>query len=191
MNLQLDHINDPDIRKAMIDEILSDIEGERLYISPRVSPLRFKEYTAALKEAVEECADEAFIAKLQGGMLRTRETIRRKGLPVERPMPKDAPKTLAEEEVHRYYLRAVAVHALATNQKDLEIYRAKVKPVSKSAKSKQPAPVELGPLAKESISARRLLDDLRFNTPCQVALGAGADEIGLSARIPAATEVVS
>ena len=191
MNLQLDHINDPDVRKAMIDELTADIEGERLYISPRVSPLRIKEYSAALKTAVEDANDEAFAAKLVGGMLRTRETVRRKGLAVERPMPKDAPRALAEEELHRYYLRGVAVRALATDTKDLEIYRAKVKPVSKSAKSKQPVAVELTPLSKESIPARRLLDDLRFNTPCQVALGAAADEGGLSARIPAATEVVS
>ena len=188
MNLDLAHLNDPDVRKAMTDELQADIDGERLFISPRVSPLRLKEYGAALRIAVEEGNDEAFAAKLAAGMLRTRETIRRKGLPVERPMPKDAPRALAEEEVHRFYLRGLAVHALATDNKDLEIYRAKIKPVSKSkAKALEATPPAA--LAKTQIPARRLLDDLRFNTPAQVALGATPEADGLSARIPVSVEV--
>ena len=190
MNLDLAHLNDPAVRKAMTDELQADIDGERLFISARVSPLRLKEYSAALRTAVEEGNDEAFAAKLAAGMLRTRETIRRKGLPVERPMPKDAPRALAEEEVHRFYLRGLAVHALATDNKDLEIYRAKIKPVSKSkAKALEATPPVA--LVKTQIPARRLLDDLRFNTPAQVALGATPEADGLSARIPVPVEVPS
>ena len=183
MNLDLQHINDPDVRKAMIDELQADIDGERLFISPRISPLRLKEYGAALREAVEEGSDEAFAVKLAAGMLRTRETVRRKGLAVERSMPKDAPRALAEEELHRFYLRGLAVRALALVSRDLEIYRAKTKPVSKS-KSKAAETPEPAALVKTQIPARRLLDDLRFNTPAQVALGATPEAEGLSARIP-------
>ena len=60
MNLDLAHLNDPAVRKAMTDELQADIDGERLFISARVSPLRLKEYSAALRTAVEDGNDEAF-----------------------------------------------------------------------------------------------------------------------------------
>lgn len=168
---------DATTRRHMTDEINRDIAASVLYLSPRLSGSGRRDYPGLLLDAAENGDDASLAAKLRvGGRLNATETATRNGKTFSKRVPVNAPETLAEGELNRFYIRGLCLRAIEEGVGEVIVYRAKT--VTKPRAESQ---AKLG----TGVSAVRLLEDLRVNRDIEPILGipAGAGS-GLSVRLP-------
>ncbi|TGM96788.1 hypothetical protein [Leptospira yasudae] len=113
-------------REEMKKEIQSDINSNKIYISPRLNPIGIAKYPDLLLEAVAS-HDEVWLAdQIKSlNLLNLTETKRTpKGGITTASVPTTANETLAEGEFNRYYVRALCLVAISLS-KMVKVYRAK------------------------------------------------------------------
>lgn len=168
---------DATTRLRMIAEINTDIDGNVLYISPRLSERGRQDYPQLLLDAAEHGDPASLAAELRvSDRLNSTETTTRKGKTYPKQVPFDAPETLADGEFNRFYARGLCVRAIEANIKYVVVYRAK--------DVTNPRP-ESEAKVGQSIDATMLLADLRTNIGIEPALGIPpGPNSGLSVRLP-------
>lgn len=163
-------------RAAMRAEIQADHRAGTLYISPRLSDRGASDYPELLLYAADSADDDWLAAQLSvsSRVSAYEATHSKTGHPYRKRVPVSAAETLAEGEFNRFYLRGLAVTAMAAGEADLEVFRAKL--------VWQPRPdSEL--LLGHRIDAEGLLRDLRSHPGVDTALGLpSGPNSGLSAR---------
>ena len=148
----------------MVGEIDADIGAAKLYRSPRLTEVGWRDYPGLLKMAAE-LRDDAWPAdelRKSGRINVTEERRKPNGGFTTARVPAIAPDMLAEGEFNRFYLRALCLHAVADGTNNLIIYRAKA--VTNSRPDSQ---AKIDTL----INAAALLTDLRSNIGIDTALG--------------------
>lgn len=163
-------------RAKMLEEIDLDVQGNRLYLSQRLTDGGRNSWLPALKAAASGGTDDSLAMELRrNAMLRTHETATRKGKPYTKTVPVDAPEALAEGEFNRFYIRALCSRTLASGGSEVLIHRARA--------SMNPRP-ESEARVGTRISAQALLADLRTHVGVDTALGVPAGvNSGLSVRL--------
>jgi hypothetical protein len=176
MALNLQNLDD-ETRKYMVQEIEWDIQQARLYISPRLTPQGANEYPQLLKNAATSGDDSSLAAELSiPGRLNATESRNTKSGVIWAKVPITAPQTMAEGEFNRFYARGLCLRAIAAGIPNLVIYRAK--------QVENPRSVSLA-LIGQSVTAEKLLNDLRENIGTDTALGLPpGPNSGLSVRLP-------
>jgi hypothetical protein len=179
--LDLPHL-DERTRRLMLEEVDYDLAAGTLYVSPRLSNTGVVNYVTLLKQAVRAHDDSWLAEQLsRGKRLRATEYRRKRtgGFSIVR-VPVTAARIIAEEEINRFYVRAVCRLALEDGVGRVVVYRAR--------EARQPRP-ESEEMIGKSLDARQLLDDLRRHAGTDPVLrmppGPGS---GLSVRLPAAEE---
>jgi len=162
-------------RKFMLEEIDTDINNSKLYLSSRLTGDGKVEYPELLKKAVQDGNEEilADYLKKQAYFNSTESRTTKKGI-ISAKIPSNANETLADGEFNRFYIRAICCRVLKEGGK-LEIYRAKevTSPRSESE-------AKIG----QTVDPKKLLEDLRANPGVDTALGIPpGPNSGLSVRI--------
>jgi hypothetical protein len=169
---------DPITRRAMIEEFDRDLANDTVHMSPRLRPSAVEEYLQLLRDALRYY-DDLWLEQRVAPLLVDFETRRtRRGETVTARLPEGAARVLAEGDFNQYYMRAVALRAVAEGRSEVEVYRARLslKPRGDSSE-----------LEGTTIPAAQLLAELRAPTPESLAASRlGRPNSGLSVRIPAA-----
>lgn len=175
MSLLLEHLNLPDVRHAMFEEVVFDISHDRIYFSPRLSDDGRRRWSEILSVAVQTGDPISLRQTIETeGLLSEYETYQRDGVVRQRKVAINAAEMLADGEFNRFYLRGLAGVAINGGNR-LEVYRAKS--VSK-------ARPESEALIGTSVAPEILLRDLRENIGVDLALGIPAGpNSGLSCRL--------
>ena len=162
MSIRYDSL-DPDVRRAMIQELDRDIAGGPLYVSKRLTEEGAKAWPQILREAFEHHDDDWIASTLRSrGLLRTHEERNKpKGGTTIAQVPVTAADTMAEGEFNRFYARGLCVNVIATGGTDVEVYRGKA--------AQNPRPQSEAMLGKH-VPAQALLDDLRTSQGVEPAL---------------------
>ena len=169
---------DAGTRKAMLDEINTDIAHGALYLSRFLSDRGVEDYPQLLKDAVSAHDDSWLADELRkfDRLDATAERRNRSGSVSTVRVPVIAPEMLAEREFNRFYLRVLCLRAITRGIPQLVIYRDKA--------VANPRP-EADLLIGTAIDAAALLADLRANLEIDAALGVPrGPNSGLSARLP-------
>lgn len=163
MSLDLRHL-DEKTRNHMIEEIMSDIKGNRLYISSRLSPQGRIDYSSLLLETCKQYDDEWLASQLRinGRLNATEERRKPKGGTTIANIPINAPEMLAEGEFNRFYIRGLCCRLQAEGKGKLVVYRAK---------NVANPRIESERLIGKEVDAQTLLNDLRQNVGVDTALG--------------------
>ncbi|NOZ63490.1 MAG: hypothetical protein GXO71_00820 [Caldiserica bacterium] len=169
-------VNLEEVRKEIVEEIKSDIDAGRLYISDRLNDEGRRKYPDLLLEAAQSGNIESFIDSLGMQYFKTHYLKRRpKGGYTKAKMPRNPNITLCEGEFNRFYIRAVCVKALNTGQKFVTAYRARP--------STNPRPESIA-IEEKQFDAEMLLKDLRNNIGVDTALGLPpGPNSGMSAKL--------
>lgn len=169
---------DTETRQQMIAELDRDLAAGALYLSNRLTEQGRRAYPTLLREAFEAGDDETLANALaQPGVMAAHETAVRRGRSYMKRVPYNAPRSLAEGEFNRFYIRALCANVISFGGDHVVVVRAK--PVS------APRP-ESEMLVGTRIDARTLLADLRDHIGVETALGVPAGpNSGLSVRYPA------
>jgi hypothetical protein len=184
MVLQLNHLQEPDVRKYMIDELEFDKTNNNFYFSNRLQTIKHSVYIDLLRQALKEGNDESLASEIErNSCLIQQETRQTKYGPKIANLPYNAHVVLAEAEFNRYYIRGVCRKA-QENVKQLEVYRAK--------QVSSPRPESQAKIGK-TIDPTQLLNDLRKDSKlCEKNHGGWVDNAlgipagpnsGLSVRI--------
>lgn len=174
--MPLHYLNlDTQTRNYMRQELEADLTQNTLYPSPRLNPEGLAIWHALLSEAFDAHDDAWLAARLrEGTLLNAFEINRRTG--TTKRVPSNANETLAEGEFNRFYIRGVCARAIAEGFPDVIIYRAKA--------ASQPR-MESERLIGTTISAERVLSDLRKNIGVETALGIPpGPNSGISVHLP-------
>jgi len=176
MALNLQNLDD-ETRKYMAQEIEMDIQQERLYKSPRLSPQGVNEYPQLLKNAAASGNDNSLAAELsRPGRLNATEQRKTKNGVIAAKVPVTAPQTMAEGEFNRFYARGLCLRAIATGIPALQVYRAK--------EVENPRFVSVA-LIGQMLPAEPLLKDLRNSIGTDTAFGLPpGPNSGLCVRLP-------
>ena len=169
---------DADIRQRMLNELQLDIDNNRLHLSPYLSGQGVHDYPALIRTALAEGNDETLAEALsqQRRLERAAPRKQSEGGYSLASVPSNAAQVIAEGEFNRYYMRAVAQHAIATGIDELVVYRAKA--------VAEPRPTSEA-LLETTVSPHALLGDLRSHTTDTPELGIPAGPgSGLSVRLP-------
>lgn len=163
-------------RRFMLKELQRDIDGGTLYLSNRLSSEGSNEYPSLLTEALEKGDDGSLAEALaRPGVLRSHETVTRKGRLVEAKVPHTAPQTMSEGEFNRYYMRGLCCRAIEAGMDRLVVYRAKQ--VSKPRRESEE-------MIGAGLRPKDLLEDLRTHVGIDTALGLPpGPNSGLSIRL--------
>jgi len=152
---------DPKTREFMKSELESDISGERVYISSRLTESGIQLWSNLLAEAMLLYDDAWLATQLQAkGCLNGYEPNPRTG-GVKR-VPYNASVTLAEGEFNRYYARGICLRAVSEGISEVEVYRGK-----EVSHPRIESEMKIGTL----VSAIELLKDLRNSVGVETALG--------------------
>ena len=140
---------DEETRSLMLDEINSDINNDKLYLSNRLSEEGKKNYQPFLLESVKNGNEETFTNLLaQGDNFNETEIVQGKS----KKVPSNVASLLCQSEFNRYYIRAICLRAINQNQDEVEIYRGR-----ESSWARPESEMLIG----TSLNATDLLDDLR------------------------------
>jgi hypothetical protein len=124
MGIRYDSLDEA-ARRFMIDELNRDIQGGTLYISTRLTEAGASEWPNLLREAFHNHNDDWLAEQIRTRDL-MRATAQRRtkggGITTAR-VPYNAPKTLAEGEFNRYYIRGLCKHVIECGGTEVEIYR--------------------------------------------------------------------
>lgn len=155
-------------RELMILEINLDINKGELYLSKRFNENGNKLYAQLLLLAASSGDEESLAISLkQNNCFAEKEARNSKNGISYVKIPETANRTLAESEFNRFYIRGLALKALASGQ-TLTIYRARY--------SENPR-IESEMIIGKQISADKLLIDLRTSIGVDTALGLPMDLI--------------
>jgi hypothetical protein len=153
MAMGLNYLNlDQETRKYMAIELNSDIEHEKVYLSPRLNKYGKSNYINALKDSFSAGDDTSLSRELRNGYLAETEQRKTKNGYTTAKVPVTAPDTLAEGEFNRYYIRALCRRALENTNYKIVAYRAK--------EVSDPRPASEAKIG-ESYDPQQLLNDLR------------------------------
>jgi hypothetical protein len=168
---------DPLTRRAMVEEFEQDLANDTMHVSPRLRPTAVAEYQRLLRDAFRYY-DDLWLEERVTPLLVDFETRRTpRGSTVTARLPEGAARVLAEGDFNQYYMRAVALRAIAEGISNVEVYRARL--------SLEPREESLG-LEGTTITAAQLLAELRAPTPEWLAAPRlGRPNSGLSVRLPA------
>lgn len=173
--LNLENLDDENIRRYMIEEVEQDIAEEKLYISKRLLEGAISNYTEYLKNAIQN-GDSTMLADelLTNYCLKKTEPRKTKNGITMVKVSSNAHETLANGEFNRFYIRGVCRKAIEESM-EVEAYRAKTvsKPRADSAS-------KIGMTYNPS----KLLEDLRGNIGIDTSLGLPfGPNSGLSIRL--------
>jgi len=140
---------DSETRTLMLQEIQSDFENGKLYLSDRLNEIGKENYHPFLVQCVESSDEEVFEQLLTLNE-HFNPTYFRQGKPVK--MPSNASTLLCSSEFNRYYIRAICIRALNNSIEEVEIYRAR-----ESSWTRAESEAKIGTF----LSSQDLLDDLR------------------------------
>ena len=118
---------DPSTRSFMLEEIVYDIAGSKLYYGTRLSPVGVPLYAELLRIAVRTGTDESLATELRvpGRLNETEERRKPKGGTTTAKVPINAPEVLAEGEFNRFYMRGLCLRAIKEGISEVAVYRAK------------------------------------------------------------------
>ncbi len=118
---------DAETRNFMLNEIDLDREANKIYFSNRLSEFGRSNYLSLLKEAAQSQNDNWLAQQLRlgGRISQTEERKKPKGGTAIVSVPVTASETLAEGEFNRFFIRGVCRRAIANNEEDVIVYRAK------------------------------------------------------------------
>jgi hypothetical protein len=160
--MEFDYPDLEKVRSDMVSEIRGDIGSGEIYNSTRLTERGVESWGDWLLESARVGHSGDLANELRsGGAIAEFETYSRNGNVHTRRVPATAADTLAEGEFNRYYLRGLALYALANNL-DIEVCRGRVS-LSPRESSTAIVGTEMDP--------RELLDDLRANPGVDAALG--------------------
>ena len=146
---------DKKTREVMIEEILYDIQNNKLYISPRLSSVGIADYPQLLQEAAQNGDDTSMASQLSVNerlnLMESRRTS--KGEIISAKIPSNAAETLASGEFNRFYIRALCRIAI-DNGTQVIVYRAR-----QSSNPRIESESKIG----SSVDPTILLNDLRNN----------------------------
>lgn len=160
----------------MKSELESDIGGERVYISSRLTETGAQLWPNLLAEAIQLYDDAWLAAQLQTrGCLNEYEPNPRTG--GVKKVPYDASVTLAEGEFNRYYARGICARAVSEGIPEVEVYRGK-----EVSNPRIESEMKIG----TCVSAIELLNDLRNSVGVATALGVpSGPNSGITVCLPA------
>lgn len=134
MPLQYENL-DPTTRRYAITELDADLTSGAFHASDRLRPTTIAEYQRYLHEAIRYY-DDRWLEDHAADLLVDFEHRRtRSGGTTTAKLPDMAARMLAEGDFNRYYMRGVAMRAIAENRDAVEVYRARLsmEPRSESA----------------------------------------------------------
>ena len=170
---------DEDTRRSMRSEVEGDIEGDRLVMSPRLTPQGGRAYPNLLLDAVEGGTPESFAAQLAPHMTDWEPSRTRYGRPITKKVPWDSHLTLGLGEFNRFYARGLCARVVAGGGGYVEVYRA-----MSVATPRRRSQLLIGTV----IDAEKLLHDLRIHAAIEPALGVpGGANSGISIQLPSGT----
>ena len=169
-------VNLDDVRKEMVNEIQSDIENGRLYISERLTSEGKRQYPNILLESAIQKDVEGFIQMLGIHFFNSHYPRKNsKGGYTNVTMPEDANRTLCEGEFNRFYIRGLCLKAISLGHTTVTAYRARP--------SKNPRPESVA-IENKEFDANKLLSDLRNNPGVNTAFGLPpGPNSGMSAKL--------
>jgi len=176
MGLRLEDLDGGGLTNLMFEEFETDLQGGKLYISPRLRDKSQDTYVTSLREAMLTGNDQSLAHSiLENNCLKSMMPRRTKtGHITMAKMRRDAHLTLAEGEVNRFYISALYRKAISEGR-EIEVYRAK--------QVRKPRPQSQA-LIGNLLDPSKLLEDLRQNIGVDTALGVPAGpNSGLSVRI--------
>lgn len=173
--LNLENIDDENIRKYMFEEVEQDITEGKLYVSKRLLESEISNYTEYLKNAIQNGSSTTLAHKLlTNNCLKKTEPRNAKNGVIMVKVPSNAHETLANGEFNRFYIRGVYRKAIEESM-EVEAYRAKnvSDPRAKSAS-------KIG----TTYNPNKLLEDLRSNIGIDTSLGLpSGPNSGLSVKL--------
>lgn len=164
-------------RSFMLNEVVSDVSLNKLYMSPRLNEFGRQNYVSLLKEAIEYHNDAWLAQQLRSrGYMKDHEQRKTRGGGfTSAQVPVNAPDTLSEGEFNRYYARGVCARAIKEGRNHVEVYRGK--------SVSRPRPESEAMLGRW-LSVEVLLEDLRASIGVEPALGLPrGPNSGLTVRI--------
>ena len=169
--LNLENLDDENIRRYMLEEVEQDIAEGKLYVSERLLDNKISNYTEYLKSAIQTGNSTMLAHKLLTNNCLKKTEIRNTKIV---KIPSIAHETLANGEFNRFYIRGVCRKAIEENM-EVEVYRAKTvsNPRANSA-------LKIG----MTYNPNKLLEDLRSNIGIETSLGLpSGPNSGLSVKL--------
>lgn len=164
---------DAETRHVMLAELDQDLAERRLFLSRDLSERGRADFEHLLRAAIEAGTAASFAEDLAACERVVSSLHWRRSLPEQ---PGAAAGALAQDELHRFYARAMCRQALARGIHTLVIYRAKP-----AAGGRAPSDALVG----VRIDARSLLEDLRASPDLRLPSGLPPyRDSGLSVRLP-------
>lgn len=165
---------DPATRRYALAELESDLANGRFHVAERLQPTAVAEYQRLLRDAIRYY-DDLWLEDRVGDLIVDFESRQTKtgGVTTAR-VPEMASRMLAEGDFNRYYMRGVALRAIAEGR-DVEVYRARlsVEPRQESAE-----------FEGQTLTSEEVLDYLRgVSNPERIAARLGRPNSGLSIRL--------
>ena len=174
MPLQYENL-DPTTRRYAITELDADLTTGAFHASERLRPTAIADYQRYLHEAIRYY-DDRWLEEHASDLLVDFEHRRtRSGGQTTARIPDMAARMLTEGDFNRYYMRGVAMRAIAENRDVVEVYRARLsmEPRSESAQ-----------MEGRRLPAPRVLEYLRGQPASDPAVTAlGRPNSGLSIRL--------
>lgn len=151
-------------RSFMLKEFEKDSDEKALYISDRLNENGKEFFPTLLRDAIMSGDEEILSERLATGDFfnKTYSRKNKNGGLTDVKMPVNAATTLAEGEFSRFYARAICLRAIENGIKEVKVYRAK---------EVQNPRFESEEKIGKTVSAEKLLDDLRNNIGMNLALG--------------------
>lgn len=177
MRYNLIEFSKNEIKELMIQEINLDILESKIYLSNRLTEKGKKEYPELLKTSILENNLNYLITELDNdNRISIFETYTDKNGSIKtRKTPHNTSEILAENELNRYYIRAVCLYAINNNIENIIVYRAKF-----SENPNMESENKIG----QKINAILLLNDLRKNIGIDTFLGVPSNvNSGLSVKL--------
>lgn len=175
MGLRYENL-DEEVRRYMVEEIDSDTQSERLYLSNYLNDGGRAAWPQLLREAARAGTDDSFAnsLRLQRAMKEMVERRKPSGGYTMVRVPVTAHETLAEAQFNQYYMRALSRAALAHGVERLEVYRAKAveRPRAESER-----------MIGTYLSPQVVLDELRRTIGVEPELGLPLPNSGLCLRL--------
>ena len=123
--LNLENLDDENVRRYMLEEVEQDIAEGKLYVSERLLESAISNYTKYLKNAIQNGNSRMLAHELLTNhcLKKTEPRKRKNGVGMVKVSSK-AHETLADDEFNRFYIRGVCKKAIEENM-EVEAYRAK------------------------------------------------------------------
>lgn len=171
MSFNFEDLNQ-NIREKMLEEVNLDISNKVLFFSKRLNQDGLAKYQDLLIDSIKFGNEQTFADSMR--QLNIFNATERRSNGTVAKVPSNAHEVLAGGEFNRFYIRALALVAIAEAKK-LEVYRAK-QVTSARSDSEQ----KIGALVEPAL----LLADLRKNIGIDTFLGLpGGVNSGLSVKL--------